>query len=1498
MLKTIKKSFKYLMILIGILLLVPTFFSLLLRIPEVQTFMVKRITGHISDQIKSTVAIGRFEYKFFNKIELKDLLVKDHNQDTMIYAADMTAWITGINLKRNIFRFGHIGLTKPEFALVTDTTGVMNLERYLQMISGTEKSPGKAKTTISFKQVTLKDGSFSLIDRNSKQIENRIDFSHLKLKGINGNVEDFRILDDSVTFSVTDLGFTESKGFLVRSMNSKVILAGEDKIFRDVFLYLDSSIINADRVVLDADTIGSFRNFKDDVRLDIVLRKSSLSGADLRYFVPSLDLFSGWVELSGRVSGTLSELKGRNIKIAYGDYSTVNCSFDLSGLPRIEDTFIHIGVNSFTTNAKDFEKLKTIKGKLSGFPPILYKLGNVSFNGSFTGFTTDFVTYGRLGTETGNLSTDISFRPEGNNKFRIKGLVKGTSIDLGKITDNHELLGKLSMVTNVDGFATSGNKISGSISGKIDSVDVNHYVYRNVELNGLFTEKTWDGSIKISDDNIKLDLLGMFDFSNDLPEFDFTLNLGKSDLYKLNFDKKDSTSRLSALLTANFRGNNFDNLFGEIKMLNSTLTKYGNKLDLYDFSLKAFNENGNPAISVRTDFMDADLRGSYKFSELGTFVRKAMSAIMPSKFKPPAQNKKGPKNEFAFALNFKNTDKINRFFRTKLLLSEKSSVEGSVYQDSLLRIKAKAKTLNYRNNILNDLAIDAEYSGDKFRADLNSSDFSLLGQQELENFRIEFNTIPDIFQFRLGWDNKDKISGKGEFIARGAFLKKENGQGSTFLKIDIDSSEIYNKNNLWKVKKSVITIDSNVTRIDRFIVASRYNSYAVDGTVSGNSADTLKLLFRGIELSPLGQLGEKNPKDQSTGMLLNPGGTVNGNVLISSALSNPLIESNIKINNFSLLGEEFGDMSLLSAWNSGSKVADINLYNNLDGKRNIEIKGFYDPEKKLLLLNGVASKLPVSGLNPLLGFFASEITGTASGKITLTRRPGELVLNGALMAENTSMKINYLQTKFKLNDTIRFDKTGIKFRNSKVTDEKGNSATISGSIFHKNFRDYSVDLTINMDKNDCFVLNTTQKDNGMFYGTVYASGVTTIRSGTNSLAFDISARTGKGTRFFIPLNSGMSVSDYSFVTFVSHDTASLKESDKNARLPARSEGSSLELNFDLDVTPEAEVQLLIDPKAGDVIRGRGEGKLNLSLNKQGEFKIFGDYVIDEGDYLFTLQNLFNKRFDVESGGTVSFNGNVENAGIDLTARYKNLRTSLYPILYPILQDEKYKTRIPVEPQLILSGKLFNPVVGFNIYLPNADEETRTYLRNAITTQEELSKQFLYLLVMNSFYSDPSQSSYSSSMASSVGGTSAMAVTTTEMLSNQLSNWLSQISNDFDVGFNYRPGNKDINTQELQVALSTQLLNDRVTINGSFDVRGQNNTDGTPLSGDFDIEYKITEKIRFKAFNRYNNPYTGRGAPYTQGLGIFFKQDFNRLSDIFRRKQNSDMKKEDEIKAVE
>ena len=384
---------------------------------------------------------------------------------------------------------------------------------------------------------------------------------------------------------------------------------------------------------------------------------------------------------------------------------------------------------------------------------------------------------------------------------------------------------------------------------------------------------------------------------------------------------------------------------------------------------------------------------------------------------------------------------------------------------------------------------------------------------------------------------------------------------------------------------------------------------------------------------------------------------------------------------------------------------------------------------------------------------------------------------------------------------------------------------------------------------------------------------------------------GKNTKFFIPLNTDLSISEYSFITFVdskkTRDEATIIDDIRRNLPPAK---IGIDLNFDLEVTPDAEAQLIFDSKVGDVMKGRGSGNLNISLNRKGEFKISGDYVIDDGDYLFTLGNILSKSFSVENGGKIMFNGNLNNAEIDIKAIYK-LKASLYEIL----QDENFKERIPVECQLNLSGNLFNPIVGFNIYLPTADEKTRTYLRNAISTDEELSRQFLYLLVMNSFYADPSFASATSSTSST--GTSAMAVTTTEMLSNQLSNWLSQISNDFDIGFVYRPGsgNKDINPQEVEVALSTQLLNDKVVINGNFDVRGTSSTaDNTnQITGDFDAEVKITEKLNFKVFNRYNNPYTGKGVPYTQGIGIFFKQDFDRFSDLFRKKVKSDIKKKDD-----
>jgi len=1493
MVKNIKKSLKYFIIITGVIIMLPTVLYLILQISEVQTFLVNRITNYFSNEIKSTISVGRIEYKFFNKLIINDILIKDKNYDTLLYSQKVTIGIKRIDLRNESFRLGRVTLIKPVVKFITDSTGITNITWYMDLIKNPADSTKKAKSKFSIDQIDISDASFSLINNYGLRAKTKIDFNNLNLTGINGIIEDLKIQDDTTTFNIYNLAFKESCGLSVKRMSSSVLLAKQNILFNSAFLNCDSSIINIPRLGLIADSSGSFKRFTEEVKLDILLEKSLINSSDLQYFMPFAIGVNESVWLSGKVIGTVSELRGRNIELSYRDYTYLDCDFDFSGLPKIENSFIYIGVNSLKTNAKDIEKIKIPEKGYIIVPEVFYKLGNISFDGSFTGFTTDFVTYGKIITNLGNIRTDISLRPEESNRYRIKGLLTGSDVDLGELTGKTELLGKLSMKTNVDGFAYSLKKFAGNLTGKIDSIELNKYEYRNIALNGFFTEKTWDGSVNIVDENIKLDLLGLLNFKDKLPEFDFTLNVAEANLYKLNFDRLDTTSSVTMLLTSNFRGNNIDNLDGEIKLLNSNFIKYNKNLELNDFSIRTYTDYNKPVLSLRTDFADADIRGYYSFAAMAGLIKSTLATLMPSQFTVPVKRNELRKNNFTFEINFKNTDKINNFFRTGLLLADKSYINGAIFPDSIISIRGKAKLLNIKNNVFKDFSLDANMSGSELSFDIKSSSLSLLRQSELKDFFVGLKTKPDNFIFTLDWDDKDNNLNRGNFIARGAIAKNPNGKGNAILTVDIDSTDIYSRNNLWKISHSTILIDSNAINFNKLYISSNDHYYLVDGSVSEDFADTLHLEFNGIDISPLNYLiNQKNDNDPDM-IHLDFKGRLSGKIFLTNVYKKLLLENNIKVSNFSLLGSEFGTISIVSALDLAKKVVNINASNNLGGVKMIDIAGYYDPSLKKIDLTAKVSKLPIDALNPLLKIFASGITGLASGKVNLSGEPGKLVLKGAVMAENASMKIDYLQTKYKLNDTIRFDKNGIKFNNVRIADEKGNIATLTGTVHHKNLRDYSADLAINISKpNECLVLNTKPKDNQLFYGTAYASGVTTIKSGSNSLSFDISAKSGKNTKFFIPLSKGLSVSEYSFITFVDDSTRKKEEPGTDGIIPTLTptpaKQTGMDLNIDLEVTPDAEVQIIFDSKVGDVMKGRGSGNLNINLNKNGDFKISGDYVIDDGDYLFTLGNILNKPFSVENGGKIIFNGDLDNAEIDIKAIYK-LKASLDGIL----QDERFTERIPVECQLNLTGKLFNPIVGFNIYLPTADEERRTYLRNAITTEEELSRQFLSLLVMNSFISMGS-----SSGSSATTGTSAMAVTTFEMFSNQLSNWLSQISNDFDIGFVYRPGsgNKDINPQEVQVALSTQLLNDKVVINGNFDVRGTGSTlnNTNQITGDFDAEYKITEKLRFKVFNRYNNPYDGKGnVPYTQGIGIFFKQDFDKFSDLIRKKVKADMKKEDE-----
>jgi hypothetical protein len=376
---------------------------------------------------------------------------------------------------------------------------------------------------------------------------------------------------------------------------------------------------------------------------------------------------------------------------------------------------------------------------------------------------------------------------------------------------------------------------------------------------------------------------------------------------------------------------------------------------------------------------------------------------------------------------------------------------------------------------------------------------------------------------------------------------------------------------------------------------------------------------------------------------------------------------------------------------------------------------------------------------------------------------------------------------------------------------------------------------------------------------------------------NITARSKRNSVFYIPLYAAEEVAVSNFIDWV--DPSYIRTGLTQTRPDYEVKMKGIRMDFNLEVTPDAEVQLIFDPKVGDIIKGRGTGNLKVLINTLGKFEIYGDISIEEGDYLFTLKNVINKKFVVEKGGRLSWNGDPADANIDLRAIYA-LKTTI-SALDPTGDQATSRKRIPVECIIDMSGKLMNPTIEPDISLPGADQQTQNIVNNSINTDEELMKQFVSLLVMNNFYSPEGGATTSSNVA---------GVTTTELLSNQLSSWLSQISNDFDIGVNYRPGDL-ITSDELQVALSTQILNDRLSISGNLDVGGTETgtssaTYTNNIVGDFDINFKITEKLHVKAFNRANDNLLFQTSPYTQGVGFFYKENFDNLKELASRLKNT------------
>ena len=417
------------------------------------------------------------------------------------------------------------------------------------------------------------------------------------------------------------------------------------------------------------------------------------------------------------------------------------------------------------------------------------------------------------------------------------------------------------------------------------------------------------------------------------------------------------------------------------------------------------------------------------------------------------------------------------------------------------------------------------------------------------------------------------------------------------------------------------------------------------------------------------------------------------------------------------------------------------------------------------------------------------------------------------------------------------------------------------------------------------VLNTTARDDDMFYGNIFASGDVRLSGDKGGVKMDINAVSGENSKFFMPLTDKSNITYADFVTFVKPTVADTtnylvrkKMMFEKRQQQRTSSASSMDINMSLNVRDNTEVQLVIDPTVGDIIKASGNGLLNLRINPGADiFEMYGDYIITDGSYLFTLQNIINKKFVIERGSSIQWTGEPLDALLDINAVYK-VKASLQPLLEGYVDSSIPNRAVPVNCIIKLSDRLTKPSVDFDVEIPSVDASIQTVIASALSTPEQLSQQFLYLLVANSFLSD------SSTEATALGVSSA-ATTGFELLSNQLSNWLSM--DNSNIVLRYRPKTEQMMSDEVDFGLSKGLFNNRllIEVEGNYLVDKSRVVNATSsFTGEAYITWLIDRAgtLRAKGFTHTIDRFDENQGLQETGVGIYFKEDFDNAKNLKER----------------
>jgi len=1453
---------------------------LLFQYKPVQTWAAKKAAGYLSEKLGTTVDIKGLYLQPFTSVAIDSLTVLDKQKDTLLNAPKLTVDINGFSLFSSIKK-RQLDLSKVEFDKGSFYLKKQKGGSNLQFVIDYFNSPDTTKPTtpskpwqVKFEKVVFNGFNFRYKNMLKDTFMRQVNFDDVDLHNFSATIKNMDLVHHLFKGNIRNLSLYEARsGFYLKKFNADATVDTNQILTQNLYILTNhSSIKNYFRMKFKS--FDDFDKIEERVFMDGDFKSSQVSSSDIAYFTDGLTHTRFDLGINGRITGFVNNLRAKDLLITGGKATYVKGNFNLRGLPNWNNTFLDLDFEEIATNKADMDYLLA---NFSGTPTkrapdILAKFGNINFNGRFTGLQNDFVAYGTFKTKLGRFDPDINLKINKAGAPSYSGKVDTYAFDLGSLTGTADL-GRATLTADINGSGNALGNLNATLDAKVGDVQFKNYDYHALTINGSFNKKVANAKITIGDKNLNLDLNGSVNLNGALPAYDFTANINTAHLHDLKL--LGDTVTFSTFVTAKFSGDNLNNLTGDLALRHSRVIDPRNNYPIDSLILSSTGAGNTRMISLRSDVTDGYIKGSFDVPTLPDYFISTLKKYIPSL--STGQNITKPQN-FAFNLTLKNPDPLIAVFKPDLKIPDQGTFIGQFNSEAKTAdLNAYIKTIQLGKIVFHDFIIDENTNNDLLTLNLSLNKVNFSDSLFIKNITVVNTVKKDSLNFNI------KLSDQNAVNSLDLYGLVRFGTDTT-ARLQLLPSDVMLERQDWKLATKVnVRLLNGKTEVSGFELSNGQQKAMINGFISDDPADVLKVTFQKFNMNNLDQL------TKSGGILLK--GTLNGDVKLTSITNSPGVAALLGIDSLIMNKTLVGNVKIESNLGNDRKQADIKLNIHNHGLQTMDIEGLYrlaDQANGSLDFNVKMDQTEAIIFAPFIKDLVSNIKGTVSTDLKLTGTASKPLLNGNVILANTGVTVNYLKTPYTITDTLNVVNSVININRMTLKDSNKGTGIVTGKVDLTDLA--NPDIEASVDAKKLLALNTTFKDNHVYYGTAYATGRFGFSGPVDNMNIDIKAQTDAGTVFNIPLNTSSTVSDNDFITYIDHN----KPNQPLDLQPKAFNGVTL--NFDLTVDEKTTVKITTDY---GVLEGSGQAKdLRLNINSLGDFEMFGDFGISTGKFEFTAKNFISKNFTVNQGGTIRWTGNPSNATINLNAIYE-VRTDIAPLYQAAgSQSPKGHSLELVQADLILTKSLLQPVIDFDFNFP-LDPSIKDDLSNYLSDVNNRSQQALSIIVRRQF-----ANASNNNLTNQVLGTAGEAVS--EFAFNRLNSLIAQSNiNNFDLNIrSFNDASASFRIQD-RFILTGSLFSSTI---GSSDLFAQNNSSFfnssfSQLTKDFEAQYLIRKngdlsaKYSYRVLNSttLNTLYDNLSVQYVNGLGLVYQRDFDTFGEFLRNFFKTHEKKEIPVK---